>query len=190
VPEPRSALVLTVSDGVAAGARDDASGAAVAARLGELGFRVERAVVADERARIEASLVKAAARHPLVVTTGGTGLTPRDVTPQATLAVLDYEVPGFAEAMRADGRTKTPLAILSRAVVGVRGRSLVVNLPGSPRGAVESLAALEPVLDHALDTLAGPFDHDERPGRGVGPGGGGATGSPAADPHAGPGAES
>ncbi len=80
-------------------------------------------------------LVAAAARHPLVVTTGGTGLTPRDVTPQATLAVIDYEVPGFAEAMRADGRAKTPLAILSRAaVVGVRGRTLIVNLPGSPRG--------------------------------------------------------
>ena len=94
-----------------------------------------------------------------MVTTGGTGLTPRDVTPQATLAVIDYEVPGFAEAMRADGRAKTPLAILSRAVVGVRRGSLIVNLPGSPRGALESLASLEPVLDHALETLAGPFEH-------------------------------
>jgi molybdenum cofactor synthesis domain-containing protein len=101
-----------------------------------------------------------------VVTTGGTGLTPRDVTPQATLAVIDYEVPGFAEAMRADGRAATPMAILSRAVVGVRGRSLIVNLPGSPRGATESLAAIEPVLGHALETLGGPFEHDGWPSAG------------------------
>jgi molybdenum cofactor synthesis domain-containing protein len=94
-----------------------------------------------------------------VVTAGGTGLTPRDVTPQATLAVIDYEVPGLAEAMRADGRAATPMAILSRAVVGVRGQTLIVNLPGSPRGAMESLASIEPVLGHALETLRGPFDH-------------------------------
>jgi molybdenum cofactor synthesis domain-containing protein len=160
----RSALVLTVSDGVAAGAREDASGAAVAQRLAALGLAVERAVVPDERSAIEAALVAGAERHALVVTTGGTGLTPRDVTPQATLAVIDYEVPGFAEAMRADGRSRTPLAILSRAVVGVRGRTLVINLPGGPRGAVESLTAVEPVLDHALDTLGGPFDHAGWPG--------------------------
>jgi len=177
VADRRTALVLTVSDGVAAGVREDGSGAAVVERLAGLGFAVERAAVPDERPRIEGALVKAAARHPLVVTTGGTGLTPRDVTPQATLAVIDYEVPGFAEAMRADGRTKTPLAILSRAVVGVRGRCLIVNLPGSPRGAVESLAALEPVLGHALDTLAGPFDHAEWPAGGTAPDPTG-TGSP------------
>lgn len=160
MPAPRTALVLTVSDGVAAGVREDASGAAVGTRLEALGLQVERAAVPDERRLIEEALVAACARHRLVVSTGGTGLTPRDVTPQATLAVIDFEVPGFAEAMRADGRAKTPLAILSRAVVGVRGRTLVVNLPGSPRGAVESLASLEPVLEHALDTLAGPFEHD------------------------------
>jgi molybdenum cofactor synthesis domain-containing protein len=159
---PRTAFVLTVSDRGAAGERDDASGDAVAARLAALGFRVERAIVPDDRRRIEATLRAACERHPLVLTTGGTGLTPRDVTPQATLAIVDYEVPGFAEAMRADGRAKTPLAILSRAVVGVRGRSLVVNLPGSPRGAAESLATLEPVLGHALETLAGPFEHEGR----------------------------
>ena len=94
-----------------------------------------------------------------MVTTGGTGLTPRDVTPQATVAALDYEVPGLAEAMRAAGRAITPLADLSRGVVGVAGRALVVNVPGSPKGAMESFAAIEPVLDHALETLAGPFDH-------------------------------
>ena len=160
-------LVLTVSDRGAAGDREDVTGAALADRLGALGFAVERGIVPDEQALIEAALVDGAARHPLVVTAGGTGLTPRDVTPQATLAVIDYEVPGFAEAMRADGRAATPMAILSRAVVGVRGRSLVVNLPGSPRGAVQSLASLEPVLGHALETLGGPFDHDGRPAPGA-----------------------
>ncbi len=94
-----------------------------------------------------------------MLTTGGTGLTPRDVTPQATRAAIDFEVPGLAEAIRADGRRSTPMASLSRALAGVIGRSLVVNLPGSPGGAIESLATLEPVLDHALETLAGPFDH-------------------------------
>ena len=159
-PAPaRSVLVLTASDRSAAGTREDASGAALEERLVALGFRVERRVVADEQAVIEAALREAAARHPLVITTGGTGLTPRDVTPQATLAVVDYEVPGLAEAMRAEGRRQTPMADLSRAVVGVAGRSLVVNVPGSPKGALESLDAIAPVLDHALETLAGPHDH-------------------------------
>ena len=166
-PSDRSALVLTVSDGAAAGVRDDASGTRVAARLGDLGFAVERLVVADEQWAIEAALVDGADRHSLVVTTGGTGLTPRDVTPQATLAVVDYEVPGLAEAMRAIGRVTTPFADLSRGVVGVRGRALVVNLPGSPAGALESLGAIAAVLDHALDTLAGPYDHAVAPARGA-----------------------
>ena len=95
----------------------------------------------------------------LIVSTGGTGLTPRDVTPQATAAVIDYEVPGLAEAMRAAGRAITPMADLSRGVVGVVGRTLVVNVPGSPTAALESLAAIEPTLEHALETLAGPYDH-------------------------------
>ena len=116
----------------------------------------------DDQPGIEVAIVTAAATHALVVTTGGTGLTPRDVTPQATLAVIDYEVPGLAEAMRAEGRRFTPMAALSRAVVGVVGRSLVVNLPGSPRGAIESLDAIADVLDHALETLAGPYDHGTR----------------------------
>jgi molybdenum cofactor synthesis domain-containing protein len=156
----RSALVLTASDGSAAGVREDESGTAIAERLAALGFSVERAVVPDDQARIEAALRDAASHHALIVTTGGTGLTPRDVTPQATLAVIDYAVPGLAEAMRAEGRRHTPMADLSRAVVGVRGRTLIVNLPGSPRGAIESLDAIVAVLDHALETLAGPFDHD------------------------------
>ena len=156
----RSALVLTASDGSAAGVREDESGTAVAERLAALGFSVERAVVPDDQARIEAALRDAARHHGLIVTTGGTGLTPRDVTPQATLSVIDYAVPGMAEAMRAEGRRHTPMADLSRAVVGVRGRTLIVNLPGSPRGAIESFEAIVAVLDHALETLAGPFDHD------------------------------
>jgi molybdopterin adenylyltransferase len=161
---PRSALVLTASDRSAAGARDDASGTAVADRLAGLGFAVERAVVADEQPLIEDALRDGSTRHPLVVTTGGTGLTPRDVTPQATLAVVDYVVPGLAEAMRAAGRSHTPMADLSRAVVGVRGRTLIVNVPGSPKGALETLDAIVAVLDHALETLGGPFDHGSAAG--------------------------
>jgi molybdopterin adenylyltransferase len=153
------ALVLTVSDGVAAGMRDDLSGAAVAQRLVAIGFLVERGCVPDDRPAIAEAIRAAARTHPLVVTTGGTGLTPRDVTPEATLDVVDRLVPGLAEAMRAAGRAQTPMADLSRAVVGAAGASLVVNLPGSTKGALESLAAIEAVLPHALETLAGPFDH-------------------------------
>ena len=131
-----------------------------------LGFASSGARAPTSADASSAALRDGRRRHPLIVTTGGTGLTPRDVTPQATLAVLDYEVPGLAEAMRAAGRAITPLADLSRGVVGVRGRSLIVNLPGSPKGALESLAAIEPVLDHALETLAGPFDHGRRRRRG------------------------
>ena len=159
----RRAFVLTASDGAAAGLREDASGAVLETRLTALGFTVERAVVPDDRPRIEAALRDAATTHDLVLTTGGTGLTPRDVTPQATLAVIDYEVPGLAELIRAEGRRSTPMAALSRGVVGVLGRSLIVNVPGSPRGATESLEAIVPVLEHALDTLAGPYDHGTRP---------------------------
>ncbi|HEY7969895.1 MAG TPA: MogA/MoaB family molybdenum cofactor biosynthesis protein [Candidatus Limnocylindrales bacterium] len=151
--------MLTASDRSAAGTREDASGDVLEQRLEGLGFAVERAVVADDRTEIAARLRDAAERHALIVTTGGTGLTPRDVTPQATLDVVDYEVPGLAEAMRAEGRAKTPFAALSRSIVGVRGRTLIVNTPGSPKAAMESLDAIVPVLDHALETLAGPFDH-------------------------------
>jgi molybdenum cofactor synthesis domain-containing protein len=155
----RSALVITASDGATAGVREDTSGARVAARLEALGFTVHRRLLPDERWAIEEAIIEGAGGHDLVVTTGGTGLTPRDVTPQATQAVVDYEVPGLAEAMRAAGRAATPLADLSRGVVGVRGRCLIVNLPGSPKGAIESLEAIAPVFDHALETLAGPYDH-------------------------------
>jgi len=162
IPSGARALVLTISDGVSAGTRQDESGIALGDRLAEAGFRVDRRAVSDDRAIIEAALREAAQEHVFVISTGGTGLTPRDVTPQATLAAVDYEVPGLAEAMRAAGRAVTPMADLSRGVVGVIGRSLVVNVPGSPKAAVESLAAIEPTLGHALETLAGPYDHDAR----------------------------
>jgi len=173
---PPSALVITASDAAAAGVRPDASGPLVADRLAQLGFATERLVVSDDRATIAAAIVEGAAHHRLVVTTGGTGLTPRDVTPQATADAIDYEVPGLAEAMRAEGRRSTLMAALSRGLVGVRGASLVVNLPGSPRGALESLEVIVPVLEHALETLAGPFDHGaaaETGRTGRGPTGGG-----------------
>lgn len=153
------ALVLTISDGVASGARDDESGVALATRLEALGAIVDRDAVADEQALIAARIGAAAATHRLVVSTGGTGLTPRDVTPEAVRSVLDREIPGFGEAMRAAGRTATPLADLSRSLGAVVGRSLLICVPGSPRGATESLAAVEPLLAHALETIAGPHDH-------------------------------
>ena len=160
VPSGVRALVLTVSDGVAGGTRRDESGVALGDRLAMAGFRVDRQTVPDDRGQIQGALAAGAAGHELIITTGGTGLTPRDVTPQATLAAIDYEVPGLAEAIRAAGRARTPLADLSRGVVGVLGKSLIFNVPGSPRAALESLVALEPTLGHALETLAGPFDHD------------------------------
>ena len=155
---PRSALVLTISDRSAEGTRADASGEGIEGRLAELGFRVERRVVPDEQWEIEQALVAGATAHRLVVTTGGTGLTPRDVTPQATAAVIDYEVPGIAEAMRAEGRRSTPFAALSRGLVGVRGGSLLVNLPGSRGGVKDGLEVLAPILEHAIEQIAGS-DH-------------------------------
>jgi molybdopterin adenylyltransferase len=154
------ALVLTVSDGVAAGTRDDRSGAAVSERLGGLGFEVRRETVADEPADIARVVSEAAdSGIRLIVTSGGTGLGPRDRTPEAVMPVVDYVVPGFGEAMRAEGRTHTPLASLSRSFGAVRGRALIVCVPGSPRGALESLDAVEMILGHALETLAGRTAH-------------------------------
>ena len=156
---PRSALVLTVSDRSASGERADTSGELLAARLAALGFTVARRVVPDDQGAIAAAIIAGAREHRLLITTGGTGLTPRDVTPQATATVLDYEVPGIAEAMRAEGRRSTPFAALSRGLAGVRAGSLIVNVPGSPKGSMESFEVLVPLLDHALETLSGPFDH-------------------------------
>ena len=159
----RRALVLTVSDGAAAGARDDESGRALAARLTELGFAVSQRVVPDEPELIAVAVSEATESIDLVIATGGTGLGPRDRTPQALRGLLDYEIPGFGEVMRAGGRYSTPLADLSRSLGGVLGSTLVVAVPGSPRGAIESLAAIEPLLEHALETLGGHTQHTARP---------------------------
>jgi cyclic pyranopterin monophosphate synthase len=152
------AVVITCSTRSAAGERPDASGPAVVTALREAGFAVEPEpiVLPDDEDRIAltlAALADGGAR--LIVTTGGTGLTPGDRTPVATLRVIDREVPGMSELMRAAGRASTPMASLSRSVVGARGTTLIVNLPGSPKGASESLAAVLPVLRHALEQLSG-----------------------------------
>jgi molybdopterin adenylyltransferase len=154
------ALVLTVSDSTVAGTREDRSGPALEERLATLGFEVRRAVVADEPediARIVAEAADSGTR--LVVTSGGTGLGPRDRTPEGVSPVVDYVVPGFGEAMRAEGRTHTPLASLSRSFGAVRGQTLILCVPGSPKGALESLDAVDMVLAHTLETLSGRTAH-------------------------------
>jgi molybdopterin adenylyltransferase len=150
-----NAAVLTVSDGVAAGEREDRSGDLLAELLEADGYDVERRVVADDRAAIQAALVELADAAALVLTTGGTGFAARDVTPEATLEVVDRLAPGLAEAIRADAISRTPHALLSRGVAGIRGRTLVVNFPGSPGGCRDGFEVLRPALSHGLELLAG-----------------------------------
>lgn len=154
------AAVLTVSDGVDAGTREDLSGDLLDELLREEGFGVVRRVVPDEADRISTAIIELAAAAALVLTTGGTGFAPRDVTPEATRAVLDREAPGIAEAIRADALRKTPHALLSRGLAGLLGATLVVNLPGSPGGCRDGLAVLRPALAHGIELAAGePSGH-------------------------------
>jgi molybdopterin adenylyltransferase len=156
------AAVITISDSVAAGTRLDKSGPAVRDRLEQLGWKVSvTEVIPDEAEEIRARLATLAdgGQVAAIFTTGGTGLAPRDVTPEATRTVLEREIPGFGEIMRQKGRESTPLAALSRSLAGTRGRVLIVNLPGSPKGAIESLDAIVELAPHVLDLLQGNTEH-------------------------------
>lgn len=155
-----TACVLTISDSAFQGTRQDLSGPAIVKELTAAGFDVKHtAIIADERELIQQQLIQGCAQFRLVVTVGGTGIAPRDVTPEATLAVTDRLIAGVPERMRSAGAATTPLAALSRGVCGVRAASLILNLPGSPKAAVESLQAVLPILPHALDLLSGKTEH-------------------------------
>ncbi|HEU0336725.1 MAG TPA: MogA/MoaB family molybdenum cofactor biosynthesis protein [Gaiellaceae bacterium] len=157
-----TAAVLTVSDGVDDGSREDLSGDALEELLRTEGFEVVRRVVPDERDAIAASLRELAEEAVVVLTTGGTGFAPRDVTPEATREVLEREAPGVAEAIRADALSRTPHALLSRGLAGLRGATLIVNLPGSPGGCRDGFAVLRPALRHGLELAAGDRDTAHR----------------------------
>ncbi len=160
IPERLTAAVITVSDSSFRGERADVSGPAVVDLLNANSFLVESAtVVPDDKTAIQSEIVRLSAEVRLVVTTGGTGIAPRDVTPEATLAICDRVVEGISEYIRAEGVKKRKFAVLSRAVCGIRGETLVLNLPGSPKGAVESLGFVIEMIPHMLDLLAGKTEH-------------------------------
>lgn len=160
IPEPFRAAVLTVSDSGARGERNDLSGPAVVGTLQEHHFSVvETRIVPDDHTAIQKAIIELARKARLVVTTGGTGISARDVTPEATRSVCGRMLDGVSERMRREGEKKTPFAALSRGVCGVCGSSLVLNLPGSPSGAIESLEAVIDVLPHAIQVLAGKTEH-------------------------------
>ena len=156
-----TAAVVTVSDSSSRGEREDRSGPAVAQVLEKHQFKiVSREVVSDDTIQIQNLLIRLAREVRVIVTTGGTGVAPRDVTPEATLAVSERLVPGMAELMRVEGLKKTPFAALSRGICGVRGKALILNLPGSPKGAVESLEAVVGLIPHAIELLSGSTEHN------------------------------
>jgi molybdenum cofactor synthesis domain-containing protein len=158
----KTAAVVTVSDSSSRGERADLSGPAVAELLLRTGFEVvHQQIVPDEQEAIESALMRLSAEVQLIVTTGGTGIADRDVTPEATRAVCSRLVEGIPEKMRAAGLQHTPTSVLSRGVCGVRGQTLILNLPGSPSGAVQSLEAVVEILPHAVDLLAGKTEHNE-----------------------------
>ncbi len=157
-----NAAVLTVSDGVHDGTREDRSGDALEELLTDAGFTVVRRVVPDEAPAISAAIAQLAEDAAVVLTTGGTGFAPRDVTPEATRLVIERDAPGIAEAIRADARVRTPHALLSRGVAGLRGATLVVNLPGSPGGCRDGFAVVAPALRHGLELAAGDRDSAHR----------------------------
>jgi molybdopterin adenylyltransferase len=159
-PQALTAAVITVSDSCSRGEREDLSGPAVVQVLQKLHFKVSaREVVPDDAIQIQNLLIRLAREVRFIVTTGGTGIAPRDVTPEATAAVCDRMLDGVAERMRSEGSKRTAFAALGRGVCGVRGRALILNLPGSPAGAVESLEAVAGLVPHAMELLGGKTEH-------------------------------